>query len=94
VMQFWILPVAGGLRSCLKMFLFPGFSTTCCARSAQLARKNDAATGSFCTRLFSPVSSCLYLPCSYLPCLYLPCLYLPCFYISLVYISLVFISPP
>jgi hypothetical protein len=24
---------------------------------AQLARKNDAATGSFCTRLFSPVSS-------------------------------------
>ena len=44
---------------------------------AQLARKNDAATGSFCTHLFSPVSSCLYLPC-----LYLPCLYLPCFYIS------------
>ena len=35
--------------------------------SAQLARKNDAATGSFCTRLFSPVSSCLYLPCLYLP---------------------------
>ena len=34
---------------------------------AQLARKNDAATGSFCTRLFSPVSSCLYLPCLYLP---------------------------
>jgi hypothetical protein len=29
--------------------------------------KNDAATGSFCTRLFSPVSSCLYLPCLYLP---------------------------
>jgi hypothetical protein len=29
---------------------------------AQLARKNDAATGSFRTRLFSPVSSCLYLP--------------------------------
>ena len=24
-MQFWILPVAGGLRSCLKMFLVPGF---------------------------------------------------------------------
>jgi hypothetical protein len=39
---------------------------------AQLARKNDAATGSFCTRLFSPVSSCLYLSCLYLPCLYLP----------------------
>ncbi|EDL00475.1 mCG1042575, partial [Mus musculus] len=39
---------------------------------AQLARKNDAATGSFCTCLFSPVSSCLYLPCFYLPCLYLP----------------------
>ena len=66
---------------------------------AQLARKNDAATGSFCTRLFSPVSSfsiylpCLYLPCLYLPCLYLPCLYLPCFYISLVFISPLFISP-
>ena len=29
----------------------------------QLASKNDAATGSFCTRLFSPVSSCLDLPC-------------------------------
>jgi hypothetical protein len=40
---------------------------------AQLARKNDAATGSFCTRLFSPVSSfSIYLPCLYLPCLYLP----------------------
>jgi hypothetical protein len=38
---------------------------------AQLARKNDSATGSFCTRLFSPVSSCLYLPCLYLPRLYL-----------------------
>ena len=25
VMQFWILPVAEGLRSCLKMFLVPGF---------------------------------------------------------------------
>ena len=43
-----------------------------CLARAQLARKNDAATGSFCTRLFSPVSSCLYLPCLYLPCLYLP----------------------
>ena len=32
-MQFWILPVAGGLRSCLKMFLVPGFRTTSCARS-------------------------------------------------------------
>jgi hypothetical protein len=39
---------------------------------AQLARKNDTTTGSFCTRLFSPVSSCLYLPRLYLPCLYLP----------------------
>jgi hypothetical protein len=38
---------------------------------AQLARKNDAATGSFCTRLFSPVSSCLYLSCLYLPCFYI-----------------------
>ena len=46
----------------------------------QLASKNDAATGSFCTRLFSPISSFS---------IYLPCLYLPCFYISLV-----FISPP
>jgi hypothetical protein len=45
----------------------------------QLARKNDAATGSFCTHLFSPASSCLYLPC---------------LYISLVYISPLFISPP
>ena len=39
----------------------PGFSAPLLAR-AQLARKNDAATGSFCTHLFSPVSSCLYLP--------------------------------
>ena len=29
---------------------FPGFSAPLLAR-AQLARKNDAATGSFCTRL-------------------------------------------
>ena len=48
------------------MFLVPGFSTNSRARP-QLASKNDAATGSFCTRLFSPVSSCLYLPCLYLP---------------------------
>jgi hypothetical protein len=61
------------------------------------ARKNDAATGSFYTRLFSPVSSfSIYLPCLYLPCFYISLvfisplfLYLPCFYISLV-----FISPP
>ena len=53
------------------MFLVPGFGTTSRARP-QLASKNEAATGSFCTRLFSPVSSCLYLPCLYLPCLYLP----------------------
>jgi hypothetical protein len=46
---------------------------------AQLARKNDAATGSFCTHLFSPVSSFS--------------IYLPCFYISLVFISPLFISP-
>jgi hypothetical protein len=39
----------------------------------QLARKNDAATGSFCTRLFSPVSSFSIFPLF----LYLPCLYLP-----------------
>ena len=50
---------------------FPGFSAPLLA-CVQQARKNDAATGSFCTRLFSPVSSCLYLPCLYLPCLYLP----------------------
>ena len=72
---------------------------------AQLARKNDAATGSFCTRLFSPISSCLYLPCLYLPCLYLslvfisplflylPCLYLPCLYIALfLYLPCFYIS--
>ena len=47
------------------MFLFP-VSAPLLVR-AQLARKNDDATGSFCTRLFSPVSSCLYLPCLYLP---------------------------
>jgi hypothetical protein len=34
--------------------------------------EHPTATGSFCTRLFSPVSSCLYLPCLYLSCLYLP----------------------
>ena len=59
----------------------PSFSSRVSApllARAQLARKNDAATGSFCTRLFSPDSSCLYLSCLYLPCLY---------------ISLVFISP-
>jgi hypothetical protein len=73
----------------------------------QQARKNDAATGSFCTHLFSPVSSfSIYLPCLYLPCLYLPCFYIslvfisplfiyrPRFYISLVFISPLFISPP
>ena len=60
------------------MFLVPGFAPL--LAHTQLARKNDAATGSFCTRLFSPVSSfSIYLPCLYLPCLY---------------ISLVFISPP
>jgi hypothetical protein len=48
---------------------------------AQLARKNDAATGSFCTHLFSSVSSCSYLPCLYLPFLYLPCLDFPCLYL-------------
>jgi hypothetical protein len=62
---------------------------------AQQARKNDAATGSFCTHLFSPVSSfSIHLPCLYLPCLYLPCLYLPCFYISLVFISPLFLYLP
>ena len=62
---------------------FPGFlvpsrvSAPTVAR-AQLARKNDAATGSFCTRLFSPVSSFSISPLFIsLPCLYLPCLYLP-----------------
>jgi hypothetical protein len=28
---------------------------------AQMARENDTATGSFCTSLFSPVSSCLFI---------------------------------
>ena len=50
--------------------------------------KNDATTSPSNSSLFSPDSSCLYLPC-----LYLPCLYLPCFYISLVFISPPFISP-
>jgi hypothetical protein len=45
---------------------------------AQLARKNDAATGSFCTRLFSPVSSFFISPLFISPLF----LYLPCFYIS------------
>jgi hypothetical protein len=68
---------------------------------AQQARKNDAATGSFCTHLFSPGSSCLYLPCLYLPCFYISLvfisplfLYLPCFYISLVFISPLFLYLP
>ena len=47
---------------------------------AQLARKNDAATGSFCTHLFSPVSSFS--------------IYLPCLYISLVFISPLFLYLP
>ena len=67
------------------IFIHSTYVRKCIVARAQLARKNDAATGSFCTRLFSPVSSFSI----YLPCLYLPCLYLPCFYISLV-----FISPP
>ena len=70
--------------SCIHLFIHPHV-----ARS-QLARKNDAATESFCTRLFSPVSSFSI----YLPCLYLPCLYLPCFYISLVFISPLFLYLP
>ena len=63
---------------------FPGFRHQLVAR-AQLARKNDAATGSFCTHLFSPVSSFS---------IYLPCLYLPCFYISPVFISPLFLYLP
>ena len=70
------------------MFLVPGFlvpgllvpsrvsaPTVACA---QLARKNDAATGSFCTHLFSPVSSFFISPLFISPLF----LYLPCFYIS------------
>jgi hypothetical protein len=34
--------------------------------------KNDATTSPSNSSLFSPDSSCLYLPCLYLPCLYLP----------------------
>jgi hypothetical protein len=59
---------------------------------AQQARKNDAATGSFCTRLFSPVSSCLYLPCFYISLVYISLVYISPVYISLVYISPVYIS--
>ena len=62
----------------------PGLSTNCYPRTQQ-ARKNDAATGSFCTHLFSPVSSFS---------IYLPCLYLPCLYISLVFISPLFLYLP
>ena len=81
------------------MFLFPGFSFWVFSSRpgfrhqllarVQLARKNDAATGSFCTRLFSPVSSFSISPLF----ISLPCLYLPCLYLSLVYISPLFISP-
>ena len=64
---------------------------------AQLARKNDATTGSFCTRFFSPVSSFSISPLFIsLPCLYLPCLYLSLVFISplFLYLPLVYISPP
>ena len=72
---------------------------------AQQARKNDAATGSFCTRLFSPVSSFSISPLFISPLfisplfLYLPLFISPlfislsCFYLPCFYISLVFISP-
>ena len=62
---------------------------------AQLARKNDAATGSFCTRLFSPVSSFSISPLFISPLFISPLfLYLSCFYISLVYISPSFLYLP
>ena len=90
----------------MKMFLVPGFGTNCRARP-QLASKNDATAGSFCTRLFSPVSSFfisplfIYLPCFYISLVYISLvfisplfLYLPCLYLPCFYISLVFISPP
>ncbi|EDL35739.1 mCG1037449, partial [Mus musculus] len=54
----------------------------------QLASKNDATAGSFCTRLFSPVSSFSISPLFISPLFISPLfLYLSCFYISLVYIS-------
>jgi hypothetical protein len=49
-----------------------------CRARPQLASKNDAATGSFCTRLFSPISSFSISP------LFISPLFL---YLSLVYIS-------
>jgi hypothetical protein len=49
---------------------------------AQLARKNDSATGSFCTRLFSPVSSFSISP-----------LFISLLFISPLFISPLFISP-
>ena len=61
----------------------------------QLARKNDATTGSFCTRLFSPVSSFSISPLFISPLFISPLfLYLSCFYISLVYISPSFLYLP
>ena len=75
--------LAGGLVS--------GSSGDVIVARAQLARKNDAATGSFCTHLFSPVSSCLYISLVFISPLFI---YLPCFYISLVFISPLFLYLP
>ena len=88
---------------CLKMFLVPGFGTTCCARSTGQEEPR-------CYRilLHTFIQSCfffLYISPVYISPLFISplfisplfisplFLYLPCFYISPVYISLVFISP-
>ena len=76
------------------MFLFPGFGTTCCARSTGQEERR-------CYRilLHTFIQSCFFFlhisPLFISPLfLYLPCLYLPCFYISLVFISPLFLYLP
>ena len=70
------------------MFLFPGFGTTCCARSTGQEERR-------CYRilLHTFIQSCfffLHISPLFISPLFL---YLPCFYISLVFISPLFISP-
>ena len=70
----FVLPIFVNLRKCYSILLsFSMNQLFSFVAHAQQARKNDAATGSFCTHLFSPVSSFS--------------IYLPCLYISLVFIS-------
>ena len=74
------------------MFLFPGFGTTCCARSTGQEERR-------CNRilLHTFIQSCFFLfisPLFISPLfLYLPCLYLPLVFISPPFISPLFISP-